>query len=238
MKMGIKSYREGDDPQLLLNWGSTKPIRCYPEVVLNSPAKVIIHSNKKLFFKNYFPNGVSLHLHPDIQCVPWTTSQNKAADWTTQGHQVFGRLKLASHSGKGIILCRTPEDVFNIKCELYTRYIPKKLEFRAHFAFGKVFHWQRKAMRKDRHYVPGDFLIRNWDHGFVFVSNELIIPEVVTEAAVTFAEISDIRFGAIDIIYTAATNKARILEVNTAPGIEGKTVDLYSEVFLSYIASL
>jgi D-alanine-D-alanine ligase-like ATP-grasp enzyme len=53
-----------------------------------------------------------------------------------------------------------------------------------------------------------------------------------------FAEIAGIHFGAIDIIYTAATNKARILEVNTAPGIEGKTVDLYSEVFLSYIASL
>jgi D-alanine-D-alanine ligase-like ATP-grasp enzyme len=36
-------------------------------------------------------------------------------------------------------------------------------------------------------------------------------------------------FGAVDVIYNRAQDKAYVLEVNTAPGLEGSTLDNYVE---------
>jgi len=38
-------------------------------------------------------------------------------------------------------------------------------------------------------------------------------------------------FGAVDIIYNEHENQYYVLEVNTAPGLEGTTVEKYAEAF-------
>jgi D-alanine-D-alanine ligase-like ATP-grasp enzyme len=40
-------------------------------------------------------------------------------------------------------------------------------------------------------------------------------------------------FGAVDIIYNAKRNECYVLEVNTAPGLEGTTVEKYATKFAS-----
>jgi len=38
-------------------------------------------------------------------------------------------------------------------------------------------------------------------------------------------------FGAVDIVYNENDNKAYVLEINTAPGLSGTTLEKYVEVF-------
>ena len=38
-------------------------------------------------------------------------------------------------------------------------------------------------------------------------------------------------FGAVDVVWNATKNKAFVLEVNTAPGVEGTTLEEYKEYF-------
>ena len=47
------------------------------------------------------------------------------------------------------------------------------------------------------------------------------------EAVLLVGEVED--FGAFDVIYNQKKNQAFVLECNTAPGIEGTTLDNYVE---------
>jgi D-alanine-D-alanine ligase-like ATP-grasp enzyme len=42
-------------------------------------------------------------------------------------------------------------------------------------------------------------------------------------------------FGAADVLFNARRNQAYVLEVNTAPGLEGQTVNDYAEAFKEMI---
>jgi D-alanine-D-alanine ligase-like ATP-grasp enzyme len=54
-------------------------------------------------------------------------------------------------------------------------------------------------------------------------------PEAVKEICEQFLEVSALDFGAIDVIYHRPTNKAYILEGNTAPGLSGTAIEAYAE---------
>ena len=116
---------------------------------------------------------------------------------------------------------------------MYVKYIPKKSEWRVHVFRGEVVDVQRKARRRE---VPDDkinWLIRNHDNGFVFARGEERgeIANGVEEQALAAVAASGLDFGAVDVIYNEARDMAYVLEINTAPGIEGSTLDGYVERF-------
>src|SRR5690606_23689172 len=118
--------------------------------------------------------------------------------------------------------------------EFWVKYKKKKDEFRVHVAFGRVIDVQRKALRQTDHEgnpidtTKIDFRIRNLAHGFIFKRHDISVPSCVTEEAVKAVEALGLDFGAADVIYNAAEGKAYVLEVNTAPGLEGTTVESYT----------
>ncbi|MNJ09659.1 hypothetical protein D3C77_38070 [compost metagenome] len=108
--------------------------------------------------------------------------------------------------------------------------MPKKEEYRIHVFNGEVVDVQRKARKKD---VPDDqvnWKVRNLANGFIFARGEEAlgnVPQDVLDQAVKAVAALGLDFGAADVVYNDKQGKAYCLEVNTAPGLSGSTLDGY-----------
>jgi D-alanine-D-alanine ligase-like ATP-grasp enzyme len=142
------------------------------------------------------------------------------------------RTLLQANSGKGIVVAEKAADV--VRAPLYTKYVKKKDEYRIHVLRkpGKepeVISVQRKAKRHDAEDV--DFKIRNLANGFVFVREGVVPPDDVNRQAIEAIKTTGLAFGAVDVIWNEHLGQAFVLEVNTAPGLEGQTVEDYANAF-------
>lgn len=209
---------------LVINWGSTKcPYPC-----LNDPVAVKIASNKLLSYAKFKEANIP---HPE-----WTTNATEALRWIREGTRKvcgFARQTLNGHSGQGIVpFYHATEygvegDVFP-RGLVYTKYIPKKKEFRVHVFKGEVIDVQQKRKRTD---FDGERSseIRSYDNGWVYCRDSIDEPDDIRQLAISACEAFGLDFGACDIIWNQQANKSYMLEINTAPGIEGTTVSRYVE---------
>lgn len=222
--------KEGD---LIINWGRTDcDLDLSKAEVLNPVENLRVCTNKKNFFE--FMSRPSVEGLPRVPS--WTLDKNEALQWVNDGKTVFVRTKLAGHSGDGIVQVETVEDLETIPDRsLMVLYVPKKHEYRIHFFKGGLFDFQRKAKRND-HDDP-NWRIRSHENGFVYTRNGIEIPKDVRDQAQLCANSLNgiVDFGGIDIIYNEWHNKAYVLEVNTAPGLEGQTLYNYADQFKRYM---
>lgn len=166
--------------------------------------------------------------------VPFGTT----VEWVRQKQQedrtVFARTLLRASGGKGIEKIY-PDTVDIPHALLYTEYVPKASEWRAHVFRGDVFFIQRKIARPDAE--PTDWMIRNHDQGFIFQQdyNPDAWHDELGDLAVQAVERLGLDFGAVDLIWNNHRQRGYVLEVNTAPGLEGRTLDAYAEKFRSVL---
>jgi D-alanine-D-alanine ligase-like ATP-grasp enzyme len=73
-------------------------------------------------------------------------------------------------------------------------------------------------------------MVRNLANGFVYVFDEAP-PACVKEEAIKALESTGLAFGAVDVIYNQQQDKAYVLEINTAPGLEQRTAEAYALAF-------
>lgn len=78
-----------------------------------------------------------------------------------------------------------------------------------------------------------DHRIRNLANGYIFARNEVTPPDDVLEQARKVFEVLPLDFGAVDVIWNEKRKSAYVLEVNTAPGLEGSTIESYKSAFLA-----
>lgn len=116
------------------------------------------------------------------------------------------------------------------KADYLQEFIDKDKEYRVHVFLNKVLIVQEK--------VGENKTVKNWNHssGFVF---EVIpwskIPKGLCEIAVKAIGVIGLHFGAVDIIQK--DNDFYVLEINTAPGIDGGyTLERYNLMF-NYVAT-
>ena len=171
-----------------------------------------------------------------IRIPEFTTDVDVAYKWLREDHvAVVARTKLTGHSGAGIVLV-SEQDATLPAAPLYVRYVKKQQEFRVHVAFGEVIDVQEKRKRRD---LPDDFAtnfqVRNHQTGWVYCRENIVEPERLREMAVAAVSKLGLDFGAVDLIYNAKRNEVYCLEVNTAPGLEGSTVDKYAAAFVKHI---
>lgn len=219
----VNSKFKGAAHKLVLNWGaSILPEEVEKCMVINKPEAIELASHKVKFFKA---------LAGKVRMPEFTEDNIVAKAWSDEGIIVFARTSYKSCGGKDIDVLNTPEDFgnyFHHKVKFYTKYVPKKHEFRVHVFGGKVLAHRRKALSNDWK-GNKNFLIRNHDNGFVFVKEGYDIPQDVVDQAIAAVEGIGLHFGAVDVIYNELQKKAYVLEVNTAPGLEGSTIDTYKE---------
>jgi len=222
----------------IVYWGIPEfdPWEGHPNPKWNKPSIARLASNKLRTFQK-FQEWNSANPDAPIQFPEITTDQKVAKEWVADGHEVFGR-RAVSHSGKDIVIISDDLESFVMgavsRSEFYSRYIKKQDEYRVHVFKGTVIDVQRKALSKtDASGNPVDpaqvdFRIRNLANGFVFVRNELNVPEQVFEQARRAVDAVDLDFGAVDVIWNTQRG-AFVLEINTAPGLEGSTIQSYTQ---------
>lgn len=218
--------REGD---LVINWGNSSPdVDLSAATVLNDPERVGYASNKLNFFREMTEVREG-DVNPRVP--DWSQSQEEVSGWLEDGLTVFARTKLTGNSGEGIVILETIDDFAQNKFKsntLFTKYVKKKNEYRLHFWKGEVFDVQRKAKRTDAGDV--DWRIQNTAGGFIFSRNNIgDVPEDVMTQSQKCIDLLGLDFGAIDVIYNRLRDEAYVLEVNTAPGLEGTTLMNYLE---------
>jgi len=211
--------RSGD---LIINWGSSRDSPFFPAGVtkLNSAQAVAIASNKLAFFHKMREDC------DDIVPEFWTSKD----DIPEGEYPIVCRTVLNGHSGQGIVIANTPEEL--VVAPLYTKYVKKKDEYRIHVgSANQIISIQRKARRRDTPDSEVNWQVRNHANGFVFVRNNVTPPQAVLDAAIRAREAVGLDFGAVDVVYHEREDKAYVLEVNTAPGLEGSTVNDYVNYF-------
>lgn len=213
----------------IINWGcSSLPDRLRGAGrLINKPERVADAANKLITFRKLSEGG------DRISYPAFTDSYETACEWVREGTVVVCRTKLNGHSGAGIVVAAREEDVVKT-APLYTKYIKKASEFRVHVAFGEVIDVQAKRKRTE-YEGEVDYAIRNHHTGWVYCREDIVEPEKLREYAVNTILILGLDFGAVDIIYNKHFNQCYVLEVNTAPGLEGTSVTNYTEAFKKFV---
>lgn len=210
----------------ILNWGSsTLPDGFNACSIINTPEAVARASNKLRFFE--FLEELDVRT-PDVALSAGEVLLD-IEDKPTDKVCWLARTVLEGNSGAGIeLIYGGQEDI--PEARLYTKYVPKQDEYRVHVFNGRVLKVQRKARRHD---VPDDevnWQVRNHSNGFIFAANEdHEAPEDVTNQSVACVRELGLDFGAVDVVWNDRKGEAYVLEVNTAPGLEGDTLGRYVE---------
>lgn len=212
---------------VIINWGSSaNPYQ--DRHLFNSPDAVNCASDKVRCLTAMHANGIA---HPEF-----TTHERTAREWARDGNTVVCRTLTRANSGRGIVMARRPEEV--VHAPLYTKYIKKQDEYRVHVFRGRVLDVQRKMRRRDVPDEDVNWQVRNHTNGFVFGREGVALPNHATALAVDAIRAVVLDFGAVDLIYNARQDQYYVLEINTAPGLTGTTLERYTEAFRDYVTSL
>lgn len=210
-----------------INWGcgDVRTVRLDSINRLINPCnQVTVAGNKLLTFQK-------LKDVDGIRIPTFTTDRSVAESWLRDGIDVVCRTQLRGHSGAGIVLSNKDNPL--VDAPLYVQYVKKQKEFRVHVAFGEVIDVQEKRKRSD---LPEDFTanfqVRNHQTGWVYCRENIEEPtELRTMAGEVVRQLA-LDFGAVDLIFNTKQNACYCLEVNTAPGLEGTTVEKYAQAFV------
>lgn len=232
IKHDNSSFKGGAN-KLVINWGATKiPQEVENCIVLNSPDCVHNACNKQRTYDI---------LSDEDLCPEYTALKVLAELWLTNGkcHTIVERHTLTGMGGEGIRIVENPEELSD-DAKVYCKYVPKKSEYRVHVIGGVPVDVQRKARRRD---VPDDkvnWKVRNHANGFIYARGIELgeVPPDVIQSSVLAVELLGLNFGAVDCIYNEKEGRAYVLEVNTAPGLSGETVDIYRQAMEELILGI
>lgn len=212
MVLGQK-FKVGD---VIVNWGTTiAPPVAGP--VINSAVAVGLCINKYHTF--------AALTGKDVSVVPWTANKAVAQEWQNKGRTIVVRETLTGHSGAGIIIIEEGQAIPD--APLYTQYVFKEKEFRIHATQTEVFDTRRKI--RDPKTEPLDWKIRSAKNGFIFAAKNIEPNAARDQLAIDAVKALGLDFGAVDIVEDKH-GKFFVLEVNTAPGLEGQTIKKYNAI--------
>lgn len=224
LKKRSSSYR-AHPSHLLINWGCPSD-NSFPNALNLNASNA---SNKLCAFQMMVHNGLR-----------WTEDIEEAKSWIQrEGHLVYCRTLLSASQGRGIVVAKTRDEV--VPAPLYTKGIHQvEGEYRAHVFKGQVIDYVKKMRMNSARIEAEDIQhnphIRNHANGYIFGREGLSICPEVSRVAIEAIEDLQLDFGAVDIVKSSYSGKAFVLEVNTAPGLEGTTVQKYAYAIESFIS--
>jgi hypothetical protein len=212
---------------IIINWGKDYLVPDLTLQVINR-AEAVANAKNKL-------HTLEILSTESVSCPEFTEDKEVALQWLNDDNIVYARRTLTGQSGQGIVIL-TADDTYDVPyAPLYTKGIPKTHEYRVHVAFGKVIDFSKKRRRNETEASP---YIKNLDNGWVFCRDDVKLPYPVLTSSLEAVAALGLDFGAVDILYKQSDNKAYVLEVNTAPGLEGTTLDRYVDAFQTYLGDM
>lgn len=226
-----RSRFRANENHIIINWGWARPLPSHCQnagTVINRP-EAVANSVSKL-------HCLSILEQDDIPVPPYTNDESVAHSWWESGIDVVIRTLGRGSAGRGIVFA---DDDFAwsrgdySNAALFTKYIPKIAEYRVHVIGDRTSVRQKFGRRG----AEKNWRIRTHDNGFVYSRN---ISNLVDSDRVEYVGFKAVRalgldFGAVDIVYNRRTDSLYVLEVNTAPGLMGSTVDEYTTHLEEYI---
>lgn len=215
----------------VINWGSSD---CpYEGLNLSDSVKAV---SNKLFFFRHLKNLQETFPGASLPRVPrWTESLEEAQSWKKL---FLARTVLNGHSGEGIVFHGPNADGEPPQARLYVEYIDKESEYRVHVFNGQVIDVQRKIRDPERE--PTDWKIRSHSNGFIYARSNPegqlyrdIIEADAIEQSKRAVACCGLGFAGVDVV-VSKKGQAFILELNTAVGLEGETVNVYKEAIKKY----
>lgn len=234
-EQGITTYKlktvgssyTGDSEDIIINWGggNRRNIRSSFRI-LNDPVFTRNASNKIKAFQKLSECGLQ-------DFIPkFTTSKEEAKRFIRDGNTIYCRVSVSSSQGRGIVIAHTEEEL--VDAPLYTVKVPFRRELRVHVFDSRVIDFsQKKRINSERATEEGVTIseeIRNHTNGWVFAREGVEISEDVKRVSIEAIRSLGLDFGAVDIVECGSSIK--ILEVNTAPGMVGQTVNNYTEAIM------
>jgi hypothetical protein len=206
--------RMGD---IIFNWGCSRPPweeESRPDyIILNKFPSVYLATNKRRTFERLTKDRVS--------CLEWTTSKDQASSWLSDGDRVYARVTLTGKGGQGIVILEPGSSV--VPADLYTKGERKFKEFRVHCLPNETL----VAQKRRRNSSDASFKIRNASNGFVFCVNKVDkYPTDLVSTSLGAISSLGLDFGAVDILLLP-DGTPKVIEVNTAPLLEGTSLDKY-----------
>lgn len=204
---------------IIVNWGAVSPL---PNVTYTNDISAVRTAACKLrTLKQLQESNVSIpNFYTSLEDVEPTTT-------------LVARQTLTGHSGEGIHVAKKDEQV---SAPLYTELIPKVREYRAIVCAGEVVDFKQKLKKRDWE-QERDQYIWNCDNGYVYARNDIHIPEQSYQLATDATNALGLTYGAVDIIEDDNGN-LYVLEINTAFGLEGSTIEKFSAKLKQYIDNL
>lgn len=240
--MGIQMIRRRDSryvprsTDVLVNWGQTGEDYGNVPTWLNHPDKVALATDKMVAF--------AMMQEACVPTVEWTHNADVARGWFDPYDdtlKVITRALTRGSQGRGMTVYsyRGGENMKDYNSFLHAERVPlyvkgfgneNNIEYRAHVMGGQVIDiTQKRQRRRSNGYEgPTDRTIRSASNGWVFCRQEVSCPEAVTSAATSAVESLGLDFAAVDIAQST-DGKVCVYEVNTAPGLEGTTLDRYQD---------
>lgn len=226
---------------IVINWGNTNPpilprnaLGLYNFQYLNEAGDVARASNKLWFFElmafNDFENNFG---NEEVTPPFWVNSEDIPED----AYPVVCRTVLNGHSGNGIVIANSPDEL--VDAPLYVKYIKKSEEYRIHYGCDAnseitIISVQQKRRRLDVPDEEVNWKVRNHHNGFIYAREGVEPPaDVIRKARQAFAATA-LDFGAVDVIWNHHYERAYVLEINTAPGLEGQTLQDYANFFRTF----
>jgi hypothetical protein len=170
-----------------------------------------------------------------LSALEFTVNKAEAQQWVNAGNTVFARRTLTGQAGTGIVVVE-PGEILPL-APVYTKYKKKKREFRVHIFKDNVVGIVEKKKRNDWQ-GPSNPKIRNLENGYVFAQELELTAGLRTKlenAAVAAAKVTKSDFRGVDVGYNEYNDDVFIIEVNSAPGIEGSNVQKYVEVIRQHV---
>lgn len=225
-----RRYLRARSVETLINWGNSSHIReagvTYSQI-WNTQEAVNFAANKRSAFRVWANSAVNN--------LEFTTNRAVAHRWLTNGEtdRVYCRTTLRGNSGDGIVVARNVDDV--VIAPLYTKGVDIHHEFRFHILDGVVFDGVRKAFRSDVPEESRNRDVMNHAAGTIFVRSGPALGrasqnQAMMDNCALAVQTLGLDFGAVDVLVDRE-GQHHIIEVNTACGLEGTTLERYARAF-------
>lgn len=220
----IVGRRRTPRSSILINWGcSDIPDVGHLVQVINDPDAVTNSVDKVTCLEILKNSGVPT--------VEFTKSQEEAKKWLKSGKTVYGRELTRASAGRGIHLFLSENPEVKIpKLPLYTKFFKCDRELRVHVAFRKVIDFSEKRRVRMKNPPENRFWVRTHRNGWIYAREGAQLHENVKRIAVEAIQAVGLDFGAVDI-RALRNGTCAVLEINTAPGLTGQTLDSYTTAF-------
>jgi len=224
-----RQIKRHGDFDTIINWGRSE--RRFNGNYINEPEAVGNASDKSV--------AVGLFKQNKVPTPEFTSDAEEVRLWLTKnGWDVLARTLTRASGGRGIQLLRAEENPKVPKAPLYTQYVKKTDEYRVHVWQGEVIDVQQKRRNKAIPDERVNWQIRNHDNGFIYARGDVDCPKCVTDSAIRAVSALVLDFGAVDLGYNVKAGECTVYEVNTAPGLEGSTLDRYYSALLTTFPQL